>query len=131
MFEETTGVITIGVTPHFLEDESEPSEGKYVWAYTVTIRNDGFRPVQLLSRLWRITDERGITHIVQGDGVVGEQPVIGPGESYTYSSGAPLETPSGLMVGAYTFTHVGAGDRFQAAIPAFPLESPFAKRMAN
>lgn len=131
MFEAVTGDITIGVEPHFLEDESDPGDGRFVWAYTVTIRNDGERAVQLLLRRWEITDARGVTQIVEGEGVVGEQPVIGPGESFTYTSAAPLSTPSGLMLGAYTMTRIGSGDRFAAAVPPFPLDSPFAKRLAN
>lgn len=131
MFEAVTDDIAISVEPHFLEDESDAGDGRYVWAYTVTIRNHGARAVQLLTRLWRITDARGVTRIVEGEGVVGEQPVIEPGDSFTYTSAAPLATPSGLMVGAYTMTHLGSGDRFEAAVPAFPLDSPMARPLAN
>ena len=131
MFEEITKDVAISVEPQFLPDESDPSEPSFVWAYTVTIRNLGERTVQLLTRRWRITDARGVTQIVEGDGVVGEQPVIEPGDSFTYTSAAPLTTASGMMVGAYVMTHLGAGDRFEAVVPAFPLDSPIEGRLAN
>ena len=102
----------------------------FFWAYTVTIENRGEAPIQLKSRHWRITDGNGQLHDVRGSGVVGEQPVIGPGESYEYTSGCPLGTPSGLMGGEYTMQDV-AGERFQIAIPLFSLDSPYADRTLN
>ena len=100
-FEETTREIRVQVEPSFLDDQSEPDESRYLWSYRVTIENNGKEPVQLLSRYWRITDSRGRTKEVRGSGVVGEQPVIAPGRAYEYTSGAPLETPSGFMTGSY------------------------------
>ncbi|MCK5745925.1 MAG: Co2+/Mg2+ efflux protein ApaG, partial [Oricola sp.] len=100
-YERVTRGIRVSVSPTFLEDQSDPEEPRYVWAYTVRINNESDTPVQLRTRYWRITDSRGQTDIVAGDGVVGEQPLIRPGEGFEYTSGAPLATPSGLMVGAY------------------------------
>ena len=87
------------VRTFFLEDQSEPDEGKWVWAYQVRIENQGRETVQLLRRTWHITDAHGRMQVVQGDGVVGEQPVLEPGEAFEYTSGTPLDTPSGFMVG--------------------------------
>jgi ApaG protein len=89
------------VEPNFLEDQSEPDEGRFLWSYHVTIENKSELTVQLLSRFWRITDARGRVREVRGDGVIGEQPVIPPGRAFEYTSGAPLETASGFMTGTY------------------------------
>lgn len=123
-FEETTGKIHIAVEPDFLDDQSEPDEGRYLWAYRVTIENRGEVPVQLISRYWRITDARGCVREVRGDGVIGEQPVIGPGSSFQYTSGAPLQTACGFMTGKYQMRDA-AGRSFEAGIPMFALESPY------
>jgi len=120
--EETEGVV-IRVEPSFLADDSDPDEGRYVWAYTVEIENTGAQAVQLLSREWRITDALNRTEIVRGDGVVGEQPRLEPGERFSYTSGAPLATPSGFMAGAYLMERAD-GVRFDAAVPAFALDTP-------
>lgn len=120
---ETSGVV-VRVRPAFLEDESEPDENRFFWSYTVEIENKGPEAVQLLSREWRITDARNQTEIVRGPGVVGETPIIEPGERFTYTSGAPLPTPSGFMAGAYTMAR-RSGERFDADIPAFALDCPF------
>jgi ApaG protein len=120
---ETRGGV-IKVEPDFLEDESEPAEARFIWAYTIEIENTGDDTVQLLSREWEITDARGRTEIVRGEGVVGEQPVLKPGERFRYTSGAPLTTASGFMRGCYTMES-SAGDRFSAAIPAFALDTPY------
>lgn len=122
--QETRGVV-IRVEPDYLEDESEPAEARFFWAYTIEIENRGEESVQLMTREWRITDARGRTEIVRGDGVVGEQPVIEPGERFSYTSGAPLSTPSGFMSGQYIMRS-GAGESFAASIPAFALDTPFA-----
>jgi ApaG protein len=123
-YEETTGAIHIAVEPDFLDDQSQPEEGRYLWAYRVTIQNRGDMSVQLISRYWRITDARGRVREVRGDGVIGEQPVIEPGASFQYTSGAPLETSSGFMTGKYTMRD-SSGRGFEVGIPTFALESPY------
>jgi ApaG protein len=123
MYSETTRGITVTVKPFYLEDQSSPGDGHYVWAYRVRIHNTSNDTVQLLRRRWTITDARGRVQEVQGSGVVGEQPTLKPGDSFEYTSGTPLPTPSGIMVGAYTMesTH---GDKFEIKVPAFSLDSP-------
>lgn len=123
MYSETTRSIRVTVEPAYLEDQSSPAEDHYVWAYHVKIENLGARAVQLRRRYWRITDAQGRTQEVRGDGVVGEQPHLGPGDSFEYTSGTPLSTPSGIMVGAYTMEGDN-GERFDIRIPAFSLDSP-------
>ncbi|MEO1040091.1 MAG: Co2+/Mg2+ efflux protein ApaG [Pseudomonadota bacterium] len=124
MYKQETRGVLIKVKPDYLDEESDPDASRYVWGYTVEIENRGEEPIQLLTREWRITDALGRTQIVRGDGVVGEQPVIAPGDSYRYRSGAPLPTPSGFMVGRYGMRAAG-GDAFEADIPAFALDTPF------
>ncbi len=119
----TTRAITIMVEPFYLEDQSEPDDNRYIWAYHVRIENNGAETVQLLTRHWRIIDYLGNTQEVRGDGVVGEQPVLKPGESFEYTSGTPLATSSGIMAGSYQMETDG-GDRFDAEVPAFSLDSP-------
>jgi len=126
-YSATTRAIRVTVTPRFLQAESEPAEERYVFAYTVEIVNEGAETVRLIARHWRITDARGRTEEVRGPGVVGEQPTLSPGQSFTYTSGAPLPTPSGIMVGDYHMM-TEAGQPFDVAIPAFALESPYARR---
>ena len=126
-YQAVTRNIRVAVVPAFLEDQSEPSEGRYVWAYHVTIENRGGEPVQLLSRYWRITDSRGRVREVRGAGVVGEQPVIQPGGAFEYTSGAPLETASGFMTGTYQM-RASSGESFEIDIPLFALESPYESR---
>ena len=99
MYEAVTDGIKVLVTPFFLEDQSSPDENHYVWAYQVSIENMGVERVQLRNRFWRITNAVGQIEEVQGPGVVGEQPVLEPGDSFQYTSGAPLTTASGIMVG--------------------------------
>jgi ApaG protein len=130
MYESVTRDIRIRVTPQYLEDESSPDEGRYFWAYTIDIRNEGSEIVQLRSRHWRITDADGHTEEVRGPGVVGQTPVLMPGASFRYTSGCPLSTPSGIMVGTYQMT-TEAGELFNVAIPAFSLDSPHVKRSLN
>lgn len=123
MYTETTRGITVTVQPVYLDDQSSPAEGHYVWAYRVRIENHGAETVQLKSRHWKITDALGRMQEVQGAGVVGEQPVLQPGQSYEYTSGTPLNTPSGIMMGSYQMESDG-GETFDIGIPAFSLDSP-------
>jgi ApaG protein len=126
MYEAITRGVRVVVTPQFMDGESDPREGRYFWAYTIEITNLGSVTVKLMSRHWRITDATGTEQEVKGAGVVGEQPVLGPGESFSYTSGCPLSTPHGSMVGSYLFVS-DLGESFEAAIPAFPLQSPHAR----
>lgn len=130
MYEAVTLGVRVSVTPEFLEDRSSPDDGRYFWAYTVEITNERSETVQLRSRLWRITDGNGRTEEVRGPGVVGQQPVLAAGESFKYTSGCPLTTPSGIMTGAYQMTHED-GKLFSVTIPAFSLDSPYARRVVN
>jgi ApaG protein len=113
----------VSVEPKYLEANSSPASSQYVWAYRVTIENQGRETVQLLTRHWMITNARGEFTEVKGPGVVGEQPVLKPGESFEYTSGAPLNTPSGMMGGAYQMESE-SGERFDIEIPTFSLDSP-------
>ena len=130
MYTAISHDIQITVLPEFLPEQSDPDEERFFWAYTIEIVNRGETNVQLMSRHWRITDARGRLEEVRGPGVVGEQPILGPGGSFRYTSGCPLSTPSGLMVGAYQFLDE-SGRSFEADIPAFSLDSPHAKRVLN
>ncbi|WP_281684923.1 Co2+/Mg2+ efflux protein ApaG [Thalassobaculum salexigens] len=123
MYSETTREIQVTVTPVYLDGQSSPSDNHYVWAYQVRIENTGRETVRLRTRHWRITDAAGHTQEVRGPGVVGEQPLLGPGEHFEYTSGCPLSTPSGLMVGSYAMEDAN-GALFDVAIPAFSLDSP-------
>ena len=126
---ETEGVV-VRVRPSYLAGQSDPAEGRWVWAYQIEIVNLSGGPVQLVARRWTITDALGRVEEVRGPGVVGEQPVIESGDSYAYASGCPLTTPSGSMVGAY-FMQDAEGRMFEAAIPAFSLDVPDARRVLN
>ena len=130
MFSAVTRDIAVTVEPFYLADNSEPEMGRYVWAYRVTIDNRSNGRVKLLSRYWQITDAAGRIEEVRGDGVVGEQPELDPGDSYQYTSGCPLSTPSGFMVGTYTMQGA-AGELFDIDIPAFPLDMPGKSRTLN
>jgi ApaG protein len=123
MYVSTSNGITVTVSPIFLEDQSDPYDDHFVWAYRVRIENKGVETVQLRTRYWHITDANGLVQEVRGSGVVGEQPVLDPGESFEYTSGTPLATPSGVMVGSYQM-QTDHGDQFDVAIPAFSLDSP-------
>ena len=129
-YEAETRDIRVRVTPTFLDGESDPDEGRWVWAYHIEIENKGALEVQLLARRWTITDALGHVEEVRGPGVVGEQPVIPPGQSYAYASGCPLPTSSGSMQGAYRMVDE-AGASFDVAIPAFSLDVPDARRVLN
>jgi ApaG protein len=130
MYKAVTRGIEISVETTFLEDQSSPSEAHYVWAYHIRIVNNGNDTVQLRSRHWHITDSRGVVQTVDGEGVVGVEPTLPPGEAFEYTSGTPLVTPSGLMHGTYRM-ETASGDRFDAAIPAFSLDSPHEAAMLN
>ena len=130
MYEALTRGIRVRVEPQYLEDRSSPEDGYFFWAYTVHIANEGDESVQLRSRAWRITDASGRTEEVRGPGVVGQTPLIPPGESFSYTSGCPLRTPQGIMVGSYQMADED-GTLFDVAIPAFSLDSPFAIRRVN
>ena len=127
-FEATTHDIRVVVEPVYLEEQSEPDESRFVWAYRVQIENRGAVAVQLMARTWRITDAAGRQVVVQGDGVVGEQPVLDPGEGFEYTSGTPLATSSGLMMGQYHMRRTDTGERFDIEIPAFSLDGPHDER---
>jgi ApaG protein len=124
MYEKVTRNISVSVKPFYLEEQSAPDEDRFVWAYRVNIENRGAETVQLLERHWRITDKHGRLQEVKGPGVVGETPVLRPGDSFEYTSGCPLPTPSGIMAGSYQMTTSG-GVRFDIEIPAFSLDSPY------
>lgn len=130
MYELMTREIIVRVEPEFMAEESAPEDDYYVWSYTVEIENCGTETIQLRTRQWQITDASGRTQEVHGDGVVGEQPVLGPGDGYEYSSGAPLSTPSGLMAGTYT-VQTDTGELFEVRVPAFSLDSPHEIRCLN
>ena len=123
MYSETTRSIKVTVKPIYLEDQSSPADNHYVWAYHVRIENQGRETVQLRRRHWHITDGMGRIQEVRGPGVVGEEPVLGPGQAFEYTSGTPLSTPSGIMVGSYEM-ETPTGESFAVAIPAFSLDSP-------
>jgi len=126
---ETEGVL-VRVRPSYLAGQSDPESGRWVWAYQVEIVNLTATTIQLMARRWVITDGQGRVEEVRGAGVVGEQPVIEPGDSYSYASGCPLGTPSGSMVGGYYMTDA-SGRSFEAAIPAFSLDVPGERRVLN
>lgn len=130
MYRATTDGIEVTVEPFYLEERSEPETGHYFWAYRVTIANRGTLGVKLVSRYWRIIDANGKVEEVRGAGVVGEQPELDPGDSFQYTSGCPLATPSGFMAGAYKM-HDEDGREFEVAIPAFSLDLPGARRSVN
>jgi ApaG protein len=120
----------VRVRPSYLPEQSDPDEHRFVWGYRVEIENRGEETAQLISRHWIITDATGRVEEVKGLGVVGEQPSIRPGEVYSYASGCPLTTPSGLMTGTYEMVSDG-GRRFEIAIPTFSLDLPSARRVMN
>jgi ApaG protein len=130
MYSALTQNIRVTVRPEFSADRSEPSDESYFWIYTVEIANHGEKTVRLLHRHWRITDAVGHLEIVDGPGVVGEQPTIQPGQAFRYSSGCPLHTPTGFMVGSYDMVDE-EGRSFEVEIPAFSLDSPFLRKVLN
>ena len=130
MYTETTRAITVTVQPIYLEDQSAPDQSQFVWAYHVRIENKGEEAVQLRNRYWRITDALGRVQEVRGAGVVGEQPMLRPGQTFEYTSGTPLPTPSGIMTGSYEMEGSN-GEKFSVAIPAFSLDSPHQQIRVN
>jgi ApaG protein len=130
VYESTTRGVLVRVVANYLPDQSDPLESRYTWGYTVEIENHGQETVQLISRRWLITDGRNQTEEVTGPGVVGEQPLLKPREAFRYSSGCPLNTPTGEMRGAFQML-TDDGDVFDAVIPAFSLHLPGAHKAVN
>lgn len=130
MYQAKTRDITITVTPKFLQRESAPEKNHFVWSYSIEIENQSGETVQLVSRYWKITDGTGKVQEVEGPGVVGEQPVLTPGDSFSYTSGVPLTTPSGFMLGHYVMV-TGDGESFEATVPAFSLDSADERRSVH
>jgi ApaG protein len=127
MYRAVTRNIAVSVSPEYRAERSDPATAQYFWAYTVEITNQGLETVKLLRRHWIITDGSGQTQEVHGDGVVGEQPVLQPGDSFTYTSGCPLETSHGFMAGHYEMRS-DTGELFLIEIPAFSLHLPDQRR---
>ena len=123
MYSSITRSVRVTVNPVYLDEQSTPEENHYIWAYQVEIENLGQDVVQLLTRHWQITDSLGRMQEVRGAGVVGEQPILKPGERFRYTSGTPLPTPSGIMAGTYGMESA-SGEHFDVEIPAFSLDSP-------
>ena len=123
MYERRTRDVVVRVEPSFLDDQSNPSDDRFIWAYHVEIENQSAQDLQVVERFWQIADSRGQVQEVRGAGVVGEKPVIEPGETFRYTSGAPLTAPAGMMLGSYT-VQTPDGEAFDVDIPAFALESP-------
>ena len=130
MYRAVTRGIEVTVEPYYLEEQSDPDENRHVWGYRIVIANNSATGVQPRSRYWKITDENGVVDEVRGDGVVGEQPILGPGDTYEYSSGCPLDAPSGVMVGSYQMQS-DDGELFDVEIPAFSLDMPGLIRTLN
>ena len=129
-YRAVTRHIEVRVTPRFLPERSSPENGYFFWAYTIMLTNLGGETVQLKTRHWRITDSHGRLQEVRGAGVVGEQPVLGPGQNFEYTSGVPLHTPSGFMTGSYGMV-TSSGESFDINIPAFSLDTPQRGRTIN
>jgi ApaG protein len=130
VYERTTRGVRVVVKPVYLDDQSSPAERRFVWSYTITIENNGPETVQLISRYWHITDAGGHVQEVRGPGVVGAQPILEPGQAFEYTSGCPLTTASGAMVGRYQLRLL-SGEAFEAEIPMFLLESPHERRQIH
>ncbi len=130
MYSQTTRNIQISVEPTYLEGESAPEKHVYIWAYKVRIENHSTETIQLRTRHWVITDSFGRVQEVSGDGVVGEQPVLKPGDNFEYTSGTPLPTPGGIMHGRYSM-QTPDGKTFDVQIPAFSLDTPLPSRQLN
>ena len=123
MYSSITRSVRVTVNPVYLDEQSAPDENHFIWAYQVEIENLGQDVVQLLTRHWQITDSLGRMQEVRGAGVVGEQPILKPGERFRYTSGTPLPAPSGIMAGSYGMESA-SGEHFDVEIPAFSLDSP-------
>lgn len=129
-YEQKTNDVVVRVEPDYLAEQSSPDDHRFIWAYTVEIENQSADDLQVVERFWKIADSRGQVQEVRGVGVVGEQPVLKPGEVFRYTSGAPLTAPSGMMLGNY-YMQTTDGDRFAVDIPPFLLDSPFEPRALN
>lgn len=123
MFKAKTHGVSVTVMPVYIDERSNPESSQYFWAYRVVIENESDQTLQLLTRYWKITDSNGHVEEVHGDGVIGEQPVLKSGENFSYTSGCPLSTPSGIMVGSYNMQNE-KGEMLEIAVPAFPLDLP-------
>ena len=123
-YEAITDGVAVRVQPRFMHDESKPATGEYIWAYTVEIENQSDKTWQVMRRHWKIIDAEGRAQEVEGEGVVGQQPVLKPGEAFKYTSGAPLSAPSGVMGGSYDLESEDA-ESLTVAIPTFSLDSPY------
>ncbi len=130
MFNAVTKGIKVTVMPVYIDERSDPANSRYFWAYRMIVENQTDNTVQLLSRYWKIVDSEGHIEEVRGDGVVGLQPVIKPGKDFSYTSGCPLNSPSGIMEGTYTMQDLD-GNRFDIRIPAFPLDLPGLEPIIN
>ena len=130
MYRAVTRDIEVTVEPNFLPERSSVEKRQYFWSYTIVITNSGRETVQLRTRHWIITDATGRRQEVRGEGVVGEQPTLGPGERFEYTSGVPLPTTSGFMTGRYQMVNEN-GEKFEIDVPTFSLDSPEAKRVLN
>ena len=130
LFEQRTKDVIVRVEPEFLADQSSPSDGRFIWAYTVEIDNQSSEDLRVTGRYWHIADSLGQVQEVHGQGVVGEKPVVRAGESFRYTSGAPLSAPSGMMSGRYS-VESDAGEAFDIEIPVFVLDSPHRGSLYN
>ena len=130
MYRAVTRQIEVTVEPNFLPERSSVDRGQYFWSYTIVITNTGAETVQLRTRHWTITDATGRKQEIRGEGVIGEQPVLAPGERFEYTSGVPLPTASGFMTGCYQMVSE-SGERFEIDVPTFSLDSPSVKRVLN
>src|ERR1700733_14497272 len=130
MYRAVTRQIEVTVEPNFMPERSSVERSQYFWSYTIVITNSGNETVQLRTRHWIITDATGRKQEVRGEGVVGEQPVLAPGERFEYTSGVPLPTASGFMTGRYQMVSE-SGERFEIDVPTFSLDSPDSKRVLN
>lgn len=124
LFEQRTKDVVVRVEPEYLAEQSSPSDSRFIWAYTVEIDNQGAEDLTVTERFWQIADSRGQVQEVRGKGVVGEKPVVKPGEVFRYTSGAPLTAPSGMMRGTYTVQGSSTGESYDVDIPCFVLDSP-------
>jgi ApaG protein len=130
MYRALTRQIEVTVEPNFMPERSSAEKSHYFWSYTIVITNTGGETVQLRTRHWVITDASGRQQVVNGEGVVGEQPVLAPGERFEYTSGVPLSTASGFMTGSYEMVSE-TGEHFDIQVPTFSLDSPDGKRVLN
>jgi ApaG protein len=131
MYRAVTRQIEVTVEPNFMPDRSSAEHSRYFWSYTIVITNTGEETVQLRTRHWIITDASGKQQEVRGEGVVGEQPALGPGEHFKYTSGVNLTTASGFMTGRYQMISETTGENFEIDVPTFSLDSPQQKRVLN